>query len=249
MKMTALVYPFPLPAGVHSRPARVWLLLSNRVGDNHQLFALAEALGYPFEVKDLQFNQLRKFRPLYRSGLAIVASSSRRKIEPPWPDLVIGAGYPAVPVARHIRKASGGSAKIVHVGNARGQIDDFDLHLTTPQYPTKGSGNTIELRFPIGNPAKTVQPTLGRTSLVSRSSSSAQAHRGRRSGSPLGAGSCSDCKGDWSGPQQRDPWKYHCSDQCSNSLDDASASQSADGVSGAHCRSVPTLCSPSFPGR
>ena len=143
-----------------SAPRRpiVWLMLSNRVGDNNQLTALAEELGYSFEVKDLAFNQLRHFRPLHGSGLAIVTKESRRLIEPPWPDLVISAGYPSVPVARYIRQRSGGRTKTVHIGNARTDIEDFDLHLTTPQYPQRPRKNLIELPFPIGNPANAAQP-------------------------------------------------------------------------------------------
>lgn len=159
MNMTALVHPFPSRARVRPPDPRVWLLLSNRPGDNNQLFALAEALGYRFEAKDLRFNRRRKLRPLNGSGLAGIAPESRRLIQPPWPELVIGAGYPAVPIARYIRGQSDGRTKIVHVGNARERIDDFDLHLTTPQYPAMASPNTIELPFPIGNPAKAVQPT------------------------------------------------------------------------------------------
>ena len=138
---------------------KVWLLLSNRLGDNNQLFALARELGFPFEVKDLRFNPLRKFPVFHGSGLANVCRVSRSLIQPPWPDLVISAGYPAVPVARYIRRASGGAAKIVHIGNARTDISDFDLHITTPQYPSPQAGNLLELPLPIGNPARDVQPT------------------------------------------------------------------------------------------
>ena len=147
----------PRPEGA-STP-RVWLLLSNRLGDNNQLYALAEELGFPFEAKDLRFNLLRMVPLLFGSGLANVARASRSLIEPPWPDLVISAGYPAVPVARYIRRASGGAARIVHVGNARADISDFDLHITTPQYPSPEREGPLELPFPIGNPARRVQPT------------------------------------------------------------------------------------------
>jgi hypothetical protein len=135
------------------------LLLSNRLGDNNQLHALAEELGVPFEAKDLRFNQLRKIAPLHGSGLTIVTPASRRQIQPPWPELVISAGYPAVPVARYIRRASGDTTKIVHIGNARADIPDFDLHITTPQYPGSIKENLLELPLPIGNPAKKVKPT------------------------------------------------------------------------------------------
>jgi hypothetical protein len=132
--------------------------MGNRAGDNNQLRALAGALGWPFVEKPIAYNQLRRV-PFLRSGLIIVASQSRALIEPPWPDLVIGAGYGSVAVARHIRDKSGGRAKLVHIGNPRENIDDFDLQVTTPQYARPMTANMLELPFPIGNPASRAQPT------------------------------------------------------------------------------------------
>ena len=39
-------------------PKRIWALLGPHRGDNNQVLALAEALGLPFEVKSLRYNQL-----------------------------------------------------------------------------------------------------------------------------------------------------------------------------------------------
>lgn len=159
MNMTAQVHAFPSGFTKRAERARIWLLLSNRLGDNNQLYALAEALGLPFAVKDLSYNLLKRL-PMFRgASLATVRAESRQSIKGPWPDLVISAGYPSVPVARYIREASGGRTKVVHVGNARTNIDDFDMHLTTPQYAVRKCANAIELPFPIGNPAKTAMPT------------------------------------------------------------------------------------------
>jgi len=130
----------------------VWLLTGSRVGDNNQLLALGRALGFPFEVKRLDFNRARHLRFL-RRGLSIVAPQSRALIGPPWPDLVVGVGYGSVPVARYIRKRAAGRTKLVHIGNPRAPLDDFDLQITTPQY-SRTAPNLIELPFPIGNPAR-----------------------------------------------------------------------------------------------
>ena len=136
---------------------QLWLLLSNRLGDNNQLFALAEALGFPFDVKALSFNRL-KYVPFFdKLGLAILAAKSRDVVKPPWPDIVIATGYPTVPVARYIRRASGNRSRLVHIGNARSRIGDFDLQITTPQYARQASSSTLQLPFPIGNPAQTVE--------------------------------------------------------------------------------------------
>ena len=135
----------------------VWLLMGTRAGDNNQLLALAEALGYPFEAKKIDYNELRRLSFL-RSGLTIVARDSRPLIQPPWPDLVLCVGYGSVSVARYIREQTCGRARLVHVGNPRDRLKDFDLQITTPQY-SRSEPNLLELPFPIGNPAKDVQPT------------------------------------------------------------------------------------------
>jgi mitochondrial fission protein ELM1 len=159
MRDTAAVRPFPSQWTASARQPKVWLLLGNRLGDNNQLFALAEALGFPFEAKELVYNQLKHFPLLHGSGLATLNRASRQLIAPPWPDLVIAVGYASVAVARHIRRESGGRTKIVHIGNPRTKIDDFDLQITTPQYARASARNMLELPFPIGNPARAARPT------------------------------------------------------------------------------------------
>ena len=148
-----------VPAVQHRpRSPRLWLLMGSRAGDNNQLLALAEALGFPFECKTLRFSGLRRL-PFLRRGLTIVEQSSRRQISAPWPDIVIGVGYGSVPVARYIREQSGGRTKLVHIGNPREELDDFDLRITTPQYARRPAPNLLALPFPIGNPAKAAHPT------------------------------------------------------------------------------------------
>jgi hypothetical protein len=151
---SALQSPFAMPV----RQPLVWLLLGNCVGDNNQLLALANALNLPFEAKPISYNSLRRI-PFLRRDLLIVDRSSRELIEPPWPDLVICCGYGSVPVSRYIRRESGGRSKLVHIGNPRSRIDDFDLQITTPQYAGEAPPNLLALQFPIGNPAQTLRAT------------------------------------------------------------------------------------------
>jgi hypothetical protein len=131
--------------------------MGTRAGDNNQLLALADALGWPYVQKPIAYNQLRRI-PFMRAGLAIVASESCALIQSPWPDLVIGVGYGSVPVARYIRGQTDGRAKLVHIGNPRDPLDDFDLQITTPQY-SREAPNLLELPFPIGNPARKARPS------------------------------------------------------------------------------------------
>jgi mitochondrial fission protein ELM1 len=129
--------------------------MGNRAGDNNQLLALAHALGWPFETKKIEYNALRRF-PLLRRGMRSVRRDSRELVRPPWPDLILCVGYASVPVARFIRGRTGGRAKLVHIGNPRGRLPDFDLQITTPQY-SRRAANLLELPFPIGNPAKNMR--------------------------------------------------------------------------------------------
>jgi len=42
---------------------RVWAILGARQGDNNQVLALAETLGVPFEIKQLDYNRWRHLGP------------------------------------------------------------------------------------------------------------------------------------------------------------------------------------------
>jgi uncharacterized protein len=159
MSPPARARAFSAPIATTDEKPLIWLLMGGRAGDHNQLLALARALGFPFVSKPMRYNQLRRLPFLRQSGLTIVERESRDLIRPPWPDVVIGVGYGSVPVARYIREASKGRAKIVHVGNPRAQLDDFDLQITTPQYPRDGAHNILALPMPIGNPAQREQPT------------------------------------------------------------------------------------------
>lgn len=125
---------------------RIWLLLGQRRGDNGQLLALGEALGVPFETRTLHYSwQARLRMKLSRIGIGHVTRESRRWLEPPWPDLVIGIGRRSVPVARWIQRRSGGAARIVRLGHPRAPNRLFDLIITTPQYPVAPGENVITL--------------------------------------------------------------------------------------------------------
>jgi len=137
----------------------VWILLGARRGDNNQLIALAEGLGFGFDVKAMTYNQLRRFRFFRAARLTSVTMAARKQIRPPWPDLVIGAGYDSLAVARYIRRQSRGRTKIVQIGNPRGAAGDLDLLITTPQYARTLAPNVLALPLPMGNPAAVAAPT------------------------------------------------------------------------------------------
>lgn len=139
--------PGPRPERpIASPPPRTWLLLGRKPGDNGQLLALADALGWPFEAKRLAYRPwelvTNRLAPTSLLGIARAASSP---IEPPWPGLVLTAGRRNEPVARWIRERAGGRrrVKLVHVGRPWAPPDAFDLIVSTPQYAVPARPNVL----------------------------------------------------------------------------------------------------------
>jgi mitochondrial fission protein ELM1 len=139
---------------------RVWLLLGHRRGDNNQVLALGEALGLPFETRTLSYRSTA--RPIMRllpRSIRHLTRASRNRLEPPWPDLVIGIGRRSVPVALWIREQNTGRTRIVRLGNPRASPGLFDLVLTTPQYPVPAADNVVTLPLALTRFRAPVRPT------------------------------------------------------------------------------------------
>lgn len=143
-----------------ARHPLIWVLLGHRRGDNNQLLALAEGLGLPFETRGLAYRKLWPLLlKLFPTLPLLLTGDTRRKLQPPWPDLVIGIGRRSVAVSRWIRNASGGRTKIVRLGSPRAEPRLFDLVITTPQYPVKSESNVLTLPVSMGRYRKAPKPT------------------------------------------------------------------------------------------
>jgi len=131
-------------------PPRVWLLTGHKAGDNTQVVALAEALGWPFELKRFAYQpwELLSNR-LLGATLAGVDRTASSALEAPWPDLVITAGRRNEPVARWVRRASGGHTRLVHVGRPWAPLECFDLIVVTPQYFLPERPNVLSIDLPL----------------------------------------------------------------------------------------------------
>lgn len=128
---------------------RVWVLLGDKAGDNEQCLAVAEALGWPYDVKRLAYN--RRFRRWnVRLGATLTSLDRERSdpLAPPWPDLVVGVGRRSVPVARWIRRQHGDATRLVQLGRPRAPLGWFDLVVTTPQYGLPDRANVVTLALP-----------------------------------------------------------------------------------------------------
>lgn len=129
---------------------RVWVLAGQRVGDLRQMIALAEALGWPYETKQLTYSGWHRL-PNVLIGPSLMSIDRRRStpLTPPWPDLVISAAKRSVPAALWICAQSGGRTRLVHIGRPWAPLRLFNLVVTTPQYGLPARGNVLQCTMPL----------------------------------------------------------------------------------------------------
>ena len=143
-----------------SETTRIWVLMGHRRGDNNQLLALAEGLGVPFETRTMEYRWMSRARwKVFRTSAGHLKPAARRWLEPPWPDLVIGIGQRTVPVARWIRKQSGGRTRLIRLGHPRAPNRLFDLVITTRQYPVPPGSNVLTLPLAMNRFRTAPEPT------------------------------------------------------------------------------------------
>ncbi|HDP89564.1 MAG TPA: nucleoside-diphosphate sugar epimerase [Thioalkalivibrio sp.] len=129
---------------------RVWIVDAYRSGEQTQLRALAEGLGWPFEIKTLRYRKYEMRTNLFRGrDLHGVDTELSDGLAPPWPDLVLSSGMRNEPVCRWIRDQSNGHTRIVFVGRLWADPAHFDLVITTPQYRVPERPNVLRNDLPL----------------------------------------------------------------------------------------------------
>jgi uncharacterized protein len=131
----------------------VWCLLGKKAGDNTQVRALAEELGWGYREKQITARSWELLVHLGRgvtlAGIDLTRSSP---LAAPWPDIVISAGRRNEPVARWIRAQSGGRTRLVHIGRPWAALCNWDLVVTTPQYFLPAQPNIVHNNLPLHRP-------------------------------------------------------------------------------------------------
>ena len=132
---------------------RVWLMMGSKAGDNSQVMALAEATGWPFEIKRFVYKPYELVTNLLLGpNLHGLVKSESSPLEAPWPDLIITGGRRNEPVCLWIQKQArkqGKHVRIVHVGRTWAKIERFDLIVTTPQYRLPVRPNVLHNKTPL----------------------------------------------------------------------------------------------------
>lgn len=128
----------------------VWCLLGRKAGDNTQVLALAEELGWDVVQKCITAHS-RELLVHLGSGITLagIDPSQSSPLVAPWPDIVISAGRRNEPVARWIQQQSGGRTRLVHIGRPWAPLSAWDLVVTTPQYFLPQQDNIVHNSLPL----------------------------------------------------------------------------------------------------
>lgn len=127
------------------RPLRIWAVTDGRAGIEAQAVGLAEA------VARLRPAHIAVKRIGWRAGLGrlpwrLIPPRARTgdPIEPPWPDIWIGAGRASLPLSTRMLTWAGGKTFVVQTQAPRAPLDRFDLVV-----PPEHDGLTGSNVFPI----------------------------------------------------------------------------------------------------
>jgi mitochondrial fission protein ELM1 len=140
------------------QPPVVWVLAYDKPGHTTQSVGLADALGWPYEVKQLRFRSVLARvhtwlqAPLGTLGATLVGLRRDRSaaLQPPWPDLVIATGWRPARVGLWIGRQSQGLTRLVGLGRRAGQIVDiFDAVVTCAHFHLAPHPRRIETILPI----------------------------------------------------------------------------------------------------
>ncbi|MCL4683383.1 mitochondrial fission ELM1 family protein [Myxococcota bacterium] len=129
---------------------RVWLLLADKRGDNAQVEALAPALGWPFERKNLTVRpEWTVAKPKVAASLDHLDLEASDALAPPWPDLILTIGRRPSMAALWVKRASGGHTKLVLLGKPSGHMTDFDLVIASAEVQLPPVPNAASIALPL----------------------------------------------------------------------------------------------------
>jgi uncharacterized protein len=131
-------------------PGRIWLLLGDKPGDNAQVEAVVEALGWACERRTLQWRPPYATRkPRFRTTLDHVDRARSAPLDPPWPDLVLTIGRRPSMAALWIKERSEGRTRLVLFGKPSGMMERFDLVVAGAEVQLPPLPNVLPVRLPL----------------------------------------------------------------------------------------------------
>jgi len=132
------------------RAPLVWLLVDDRPGHRTQVVGLARLAGVAGVEKRLAFNWLNRLpNPVLGASLFSLDRAGSDPLAAPWPDLILAMGRRVVPVARWIRRQSGGRSRIVLLGRkAAGDAGAADISIACAHFQLLPHDRLVELTVP-----------------------------------------------------------------------------------------------------
>lgn len=123
---------------------KVWVLADDRAGNVNQLLGIAEALGEPYERKEIRYNKWVKLPNWLRWRTFIGLDAQYKKdLIHDFPDLILSAGRRSFPIARAIKRLSKNKAKIVQLMNPLNGLKDADLIVLPLHDNYKGTAKNV----------------------------------------------------------------------------------------------------------
>jgi mitochondrial fission protein ELM1 len=129
---------------------RTWLLLGDKRGDNAQVEAIAQALGWPCERRLLQMRApWAVAKPKVEASLHHIDLERSDPLAPPWPDLVLTIGRRPSMAALWLGEQARGRTRLVLVGKPSGMAERFDLVITSAENQMPPLANLLPISLPL----------------------------------------------------------------------------------------------------
>jgi uncharacterized protein len=132
----------------------VWILTDDHPGNTTQSLGLANALGWPYKIKQLSFTPLLQLHEVLFGAFGATQLGLDRSrsaaLAPPWPDLVIATGWRTEHIARWIHQQSHGQTRLVQLGRKGGRVADlFDLVVSCTYFRLPPHPRRVEITAPL----------------------------------------------------------------------------------------------------
>ena len=128
----------------------IWLLIGDKLGDNAQVWVLADALGWAYTVRQVfPKPEWVLGKPSFVPGLDHLDLARSDRLAPPWPDLILTIGRRPSMAALWVQDQSGGRTKIVLVGRPKRWAERFALIVAPRQFRIPPRDNLVQLDLPL----------------------------------------------------------------------------------------------------
>lgn len=127
-----------------------WLLLGDKRGDNGQVEAVAAALGWPCDRKNLVMKaRYQKAKPRFRATFDHLDLDQSDPLAAPWPELIVTSGRRPAMAALWVREQSANRTRVVHIGKPSGAMHEYDLVVASGENHLPPLPNYLPITLPL----------------------------------------------------------------------------------------------------